>query len=116
MQRHQRPATSGPASSSRAADIDRTACDARLNAAARRRDFRIAGSREAHFVIDQARTAEDQVRVAVDKSGHDHAAGGIDLTHTPGFGQLLNTARGTGIHDHTVLYQYRAVRDDSEFA
>jgi hypothetical protein len=76
----------------------------RLNAAARSRDFRVGGSGETHFVIDQARPAEDQVRVAVDEARHDYAACGIDLFRAAGFGPLFDAALGTGVHYQAILY------------
>jgi len=57
---------------------------------------------------------EHQVRVAVDKSGHDHAPGSIDFDGAASGVQVLYSTRGTDLHDNAVTYEQGAIRDDAE--
>jgi hypothetical protein len=56
------------------------------------------------------------MRVTVHESGHHHAPGGFDLARIAGGGQFFDAVRGTGIHDHAILYQHSAVLYDTEIA
>ena len=90
---------------------------ARENAAARLGDLVIVRAANAHLVVQQPGLAENQVRVAVHKTGHHHAAPGIHLDHVVRAGGSRSTSSAaTRGFNHAVADQDGSVRNDADIA
>ena len=72
---------------------------------------------KAHFIIEQPWTTVNQVRMAVDETGHDHAAGGIDLTDVSDIRcQPLNLRRGPSGFDRAIADKHGAVGNQTNIS
>ncbi len=76
----------------------------------------IVRSGQAHFVIHQRAAPENQVRVAIDESRHDHAAGCIDLSRAFRSGEGFHFAAGAGCLDASVANEHCAVAYQAKIA
>ncbi len=52
--------------------------------------------------------------VAIDKAGHDDAAGGIDFDGKPGFGEIFDAARGSNFNEEAIANENRAIGDHAD--
>ena len=89
---------------------------ARQDSAAGRGYFRIACAGQPHLIINQAGPPEDEVGVAIDESGHDHAPVCVDLARALGCRQFLDAALWAGIQDRAIFNQHCAFEDQAGIA
>ena len=62
----------------------------------------------------RTRRGKDQVRVTIDETWQDHSPDRTDFTRVAGECEVFDSPCGTHLHQHTVVDQQRAIRDDSE--
>ena len=86
------------------------------DAAAAGGDLGVVVTFKAHLVVGDARRTEDDVRMRIDKPGHDDLAGDVNLAGFARHGEVFNTARGADLGDVAVLDQQGSVADDAEVA
>ncbi len=84
------------------------------DAAARGQDVEVVLALQAHLKLGRAVTGPDDVRVRVDKTGHDHAAGGVQGRLVGvGVAQFVGVPGGD---DLLVPDEHGAVGDDAQLA
>lgn len=64
---------------------------------------------QPHLEIVEPRRAEDQMRVAIDETGHDHAPPGVNLLDCPSHGEPFDRSLGAGGDNAARIYQDSAI-------
>ena len=87
----------------------------RGGAHAPRRVVRTSGGRVGVPVRCASRRGKQEVRVAVDKAGHDHPPGGINLKSAAGVRQVFEATRSAHFLDDAVANQQSAICNYAQF-
>ena len=87
-----------------------------LNPAAGLRDLFVSFAAQAQLVIIHAAAGKNQMRVRIDKAGHDHAPAAVDGLSAQAQRLALQRARRADAQDRLSLRQQAAPGDNSQFA